>query len=78
MNIIEESQQRSSSPLIIDNFGTRYRITSPINFSFTAPSLHLLELNYYYLLKNSIRIKNNKFRNAHTAFNKQFKTKKLR
>ena len=53
MDIIEESQQRSSSPLIIDNFGVRYKIVTPISFNLTAPELILLEDNYYYLLKNS-------------------------
>ena len=53
MNILDESNQRAASPLIIDNFGTRYKITSPILFSFTAPSIRLLEENYYFLLKNS-------------------------
>ena len=50
--IDREAIRQARSPLNIDNFAEKYKTENGI-FTFTSPSLWVLEKNYFYLLVNS-------------------------
>ena len=53
ITIDSESRLRVRFPFEIDNMANRYKTESNY-FTFTSPSLSVLEKYYYYLLRNSI------------------------
>lgn len=50
--IDREAIRQARSPLNIDNFSDKYKTESGV-FTFTSPSLWVLEKNYFYLLAHS-------------------------
>ena len=55
ITIDEESKQRKKSVINIDNYGTRYKTTSGI-YTFTSPSLWVMEKHLFYLLRNAKQV----------------------
>jgi hypothetical protein len=54
LTIDQEAKQRIRHPLDFDNMSERYK-TSSKHYTFTSPSLWVLEKHLFYLLKNSIQ-----------------------
>lgn len=55
ITIDEESKQRKKSVINIDNYGERYSTTNGI-YTFTSPSLWVIEKHLFYLLRNSKQV----------------------
>ena len=55
ITIDQESKQRKRSPIDIDNMGQRYKTESEI-YTFTSPSLWVMEKHLFYLLRNSKQV----------------------
>ena len=55
ITIDQESLQRKRSPIDIDNMGQRYKTDSEY-YTFTSPSLWVLEKHLFYLLRNSKQV----------------------
>lgn len=54
LTIDQEAKQRIRHPLDLDNMSERYK-TATKYYTFTSPSLWVLEKHLFYLLKNSIQ-----------------------
>lgn len=54
LTIDQEAKQRIRHPLDLDNMSERYK-TATKHYTFTSPSLWVLEKHLFYLLKNSVQ-----------------------
>ena len=55
ITIVDESNQRSKSAINIDNYGERFKTSNGL-YTFTSPSLWVLEKHLFFLLRNSKQV----------------------